>query len=292
MRTNIVLVAASLFLATGAVAQDAPASLQIPGNLVEMAAGDANSYVLFVQRFLADRGGYAGPVDGQLTQQTISSLNAFCRSSGIGDVCTRGPLLPEAIAAVQSAVATALGGSATTEAAAQPPATTPDAAVVRPLVAASEPLSLPDGWTLEESGGPGATGIEAEVVAAGANDATIHFVGTATRQGYINVLTGTGEPAEPGTWVAELSGRQDRPSPDGQGELYLRTAMFQESVYLGELFKGVPLSDAGDEQQVTGSGQPRPDATRLAPYVQLFVEPGQQVNVVVHIADPSFARAP
>lgn len=290
MRTNIVLVAASLFLATGAAAQDTPTSLQIPGNLVEMAAGDANSYVLFVQRFLADRGEYAGPVDGLLTQQTIGSLNAFCRSSGIGAVCSRGPLLPEAIAAVQSAIGTALGEPATTEASAQPPASTPGATVVQPLVAANQPLPLPDGWTLEESGGPGATGIAAEVVAAGTNDATIHFVGTATRQGYINVMTGTGGPAEPGTWVAELSGRQERPSPDGQGELYLRTAMFQDSVYLGELFKGVPLSDASDEQPVMGSGQPRPEATRLAPYVQLFVEPGQQVDVVVHIADPSFAR--
>jgi len=289
MRTNIVLAAASLFLVTGAVAQDTPASLQIPGNLVEMAASDANSYVLFVQRFLADRGEYAGPVDGLLTQQTIGSLNAFCRSSGIGDVCARGPLLPEAIAAVQSAIGTALGSPVT--AAAQPPAATPGATAVQPLVAANESLSLPEGWTLKESGGPGATGIEARVVSAGPNEATIHFVGTATRQGYINVLTGEDEPSGQGTWVAELSGRQERPSSSAEGAVYLRTAMFQETAYVGELFAGVPLSDAGDEQRVSGSGQPKPEATRLTPYVQLPVEAGQQVDLVVHLTDPSFGMA-
>jgi TPR repeat protein len=71
-----------------------------PGLIRRLLALDANAYVAVLQQRLASDGLYSGPISGVLTGSTISSINAFCRQSGIEARCLAGPLSPGAINAL------------------------------------------------------------------------------------------------------------------------------------------------------------------------------------------------
>lgn len=306
---------AMLALIEGTAAQDIRGlqrtidTLSSPPTAEELASlgeRNPNAYVFFLQDFLKAEGGYGGAVDGQLTNATINAIVRFCREAGVLETCVRGPLLPQSIALVSEAVAAAL--APVVEAVATPG--TPEPAgepVLMPMVEAvavaeapepvSEPASidviptLPEGWRLNDNGGRGTLGLAVTIVSAGPTDAAIRFSGTATRQGYFNVEVGPAEASEAGTWVTKVSA--SRESAEGSaGTIWLRTALFADKAYLGELFNGIRIGPGTPAAVLEGSGGPLPETTRLLPYVQLSVNAGDWVDTTIQIADPSLARVP
>lgn len=227
--------------------------------LRELAADRPNAYVYFVQRFLADRGLFSGGADGQLKGGTIQALLTYCRASGIETVCAGGPMRPEAVAAV-----------------------------ARAIVADLVPV-LPAGWRIADNGKGGSIGLTIELVSAGPNEAILRFSGTAARTGYINVELSPLQPAAPGNWVASVSARGQQDGQDA-GDLWLRTAVLDENGYIGELFTGPRLPEGEQTTRVTASGTPDEGATRLLPYVQFWLQAGQQIDTTVTLADPSFEQ--
>jgi hypothetical protein len=150
---------------------------------------------------------------------------------------------------------------------------------------------LPEGWRLNDNGGRGTLGLAVTIVAAGPTDAAIRFSGTAARQGYFNVEVGPAEASEAGTWVTQVSA--SRESAEGSaGTVWLRTALFADKAYLGELFNGIRIGPGAPATVVEGSGEPLPETTRILPYVQLSVNAGDRVDTTIQIADPSLGRVP
>ena len=291
---------AMLALVAAAHAQDTPRLQRVVGalssppsaeELTALGASDANGYVYFVQDFLTDQGIYGGAVDGQLTNATIRAIVGYCRDAGFAETCIRGPLLPQSIAAVAEAVAAALAPAvaedpvttAATPAAATPAAETPVEPVEQPVAVAV----LPEGWRFNDNGSRGTLGLVVELVSAGPAEAVIHFSGTATRQGYFNIEVGPTLPAAAGTWVTSVDGASQRAANTG-GTVWLRTAMLSDDAYLGELFEGIPLQPLMGS--AAGSGEAGVEVRRLLPYVQLWAEAGEVIDVTLTLRNPQFTR--
>lgn len=308
MLRSVLAVILALALVAGAAAQDvsrfarAIDGLSSPPKAEELAAlgaSDPNAYVYFLQDFLSSKGIYAGPADGMLTKPTIGAIVRYCREAGVEATCSRGPLLPESIAAVSGAVAAALAPveAAVAEEPVAPaanvpvaaPAEGPVAAVAEPAPVAAEPVAaagpaLPEGWRFSENGGT-PIGIAAEIVSAGAAEAVIRLSGTATGDGYFNIVLGTNGAPTDATWVTEVSARRESVAGTA-GEMWLQTGLMGEKGYLGELFAGVPIGDAAEAEAFTGSGVPAAGTGWLVPYVQLRVKAGDVVDTTVALADP------
>jgi len=298
MLRSVSTVVIALALVTGAGAQDvsrlerAIGTLSSPPSAEQLAAlgaSNPNAYVYFLQDFLADRGIYAGKADGLLTTPTIRAIVSYCRQVGVAEACVRGPLLPESIAGVSAAVADALAPAEEEPAviAFEPPAPAPDATAP----AAEEPVAavLPEGWRLNENGGR-PLGLLAEIVSAGRDEAVIHLTGKAEARGYFNIEFGSIQAASAGTWVTSVSAGRER-AAGTDGHTWLRTAAFDDTRYLGELFGGVSVPEGAGAKKISGSGSPTPDVTRLLPYVQLWVEAGETVDTTLRLAQPSFGKA-
>ena len=285
---------AMLVLIEGTAAQDMPGlqrtidTLSSPPTAEELAnlgERNPNAYVFFLQDFLKAEGSYGGAVDGQLTNATINAIIRFCRESGVLETCVRGPLLPQSIALVSEAVAAALAPAVEAVAVAETPEPVTEPALIDVIP------TLPEGWRLNDNGGRGTLGLEVTIVSAGPTDAAIRFSGTATRQGYFNVEVGPAEASEAGTWVTKVSA--SRESAEGSaGTIWLRTALFADKAYQGELFNGIRIGPGTSATVLEGSGGPLPETTRLLPYVQLSVNAGDWVDTTIQIADPSLGRVP
>ena len=124
-----------------------------------------------------------------------------------------------------------------------------------------------------------------ELVSAGASQAVLRFSGTAARQGYINVELSPLQPSAPGTWVTSVATASKQ---SGAGGLWLRTALLDDSGYIGELFEGKQLPEGETLERISDSGIPPAEATRLLPYIQLWVDEGDEVDTTLTLADPSF----
>ncbi len=290
---------ATLVLVIGAQAQDtlrlqrAIDALSSPPGADEIAAlgaSDANAYVYFVQDFLRGKGTYGGAVDGQLTNAAIRAIIAYCREAGFAETCSRGPLLPQSIAAVSGAIAAALAPAGV-----DPGATTPAAeAAAEPTEPVATPAAapmLPEGWHLNDNGGRGSLGLAVELVSAGRDEAEVRFSGTATRDGYFNIELAPNRPAAAGTWVTEVTAARES-AADTTGETWLRTARMNEKSYLGELFPGVPINAGAEATTLSGAGTLSADTTRLLPYVQLWVRAGDRIDTTLYLADPSLVATP
>lgn len=227
--------------------------------LGSLAADDPNAYVYYLQNFLGDRGLFKGAADGLLTSATIAALLSYCRERSIGSICATGPLLPEAIAAVARAIA-------------------------------EEPTpTLPEGWNISDNGRIGSVGLNVEVVSAGTTEATLRVTGKAVRQGYINIWLSPLQPSLPGTWVTSVSATSNQAGKNTT-DLWLRTAVHDSTGYIGELFDGQRIPEGDRLQRISLSGTPKEGALELLPYVQLWVREGDEVDVTLTLADPSFER--
>lgn len=295
MLRSISGLAAMLALVAGASAQDtgriqrdieALSSPPLAEEIRALGENSPNAYVLFMQDYLKNVGTYGGGVNGQLTNATIRAIVGYCREAGFAETCIRGPLLPESIAAVSEAVAAALApavGEDPIVTAATPVAEAPVTPVEPPVAVMP---TLPEGWRLNDNGGRGALGLVVELVSAGPAEAVIRFSGTSARKGYFNVELAPMQPAGPGTWGASVEGTMQRAAAATGGIAWLRTAMLSDDAYLGELFQGVPLQDAA--VVLAGSGVAGDDVTRLLPYVQLWAEADEVIDVTVTLRNPSF----
>lgn len=287
-------------------------------DLSGLAERDSNAFVYFLQGFLRESGMSDTQPTGQLNSTTVGALLRFCRAQEIEALCERGPLLPESVAAISAKVAellvpipdqmvtestdqptnepeadepdaaeaepTAPEAPAATSAAA-PEAPSPPVVVAEELAQVADPM-LPEGWRISDNGGRGASGIAVTVVSAGATDATLHLAGTAALRGYVNIELSPMQPAEPGVWTASLTAAASAGGAEGGTGVVLRTAVYDEEAYLGELFAAVPLPVSSVATEILGSAELPSGATRLMPYAQLFVEQGAVVDITVRIAMP------
>lgn len=290
MLRSVTGLAATLVLVAGAVAQDIPGLQRVidrlsspptSEELTGLGASNPNAYIYFLQDFLKDKGSYGGPLSGQLTSATIGAIVGFCREMGFAETCIRGPMLPQSIAAVSNAVVAAL-----TPVAEKAPALAAEPEVVE----VAEAPALPEGWLLNDNGGRGTLGLVVEVVSSGAAEAVIHFKGTAERRGYFGVNFEPARTIAAGTWVTQVSATRDE-VPDTAGVVRLRTAKQGEKGYLGELFDGIVIKPGPDLATLSGSGIAADDTLRLLPYVQLWVEEGDRVDITLRLADPSMVAA-
>ncbi|WP_425090847.1 hypothetical protein [Tropicimonas sp. S265A] len=64
-----------------------------------------NAWVRVLQKDLRRLGYYDGTVNGLMTARTIRAQNRFCRDTGIGDICSAGPLRGPTVRAVAEAIA-------------------------------------------------------------------------------------------------------------------------------------------------------------------------------------------
>jgi hypothetical protein len=298
MLRSVSSLAAMLALVAGASAQDtgriqrdidALSSPPLAEEIRSLGENSPNAYVLFMQDYLKNIGSYAGPLNGQLTNATIRAIVDYCREARFGETCIRGPLLPESIAAVSEAVAAALAPAVAEDpivTAATPVAEAPVTPEAQPVAVAVMP-ALPEGWRLNDNGGRGSLGLVVDLVSAGPAEAVIRFSGTAAQSGYFNVELAPMQPALPGTWVASVEASVLRAADTG-GKAWLRTAILSDAAYLGELFPGVPLEDAAVTH--TGSGVPGDEVTRLMPYVQLWAEADEVIDVTITLSNPVFGR--
>ena len=268
MRSSLSAIVMVLVVATSAYSQDiAPLKRTIDGlpkpvtveQLAELSIKQPNTYVYFVQDFLAERGTFTGTPDGQLKSGTIGALLTYCRERGIEPACAGGPLLPKAVAAVAGAIVTDL-----------------------------VPV-LPEGWRIADNGKGGSIGLTTEVVSAGPSEAVLHFSGTAAREGYINIELSPLQASMPGNWVTSVTARGEQ-NGKYAGDLWLRTAILDPTGYVGELFDGTRLPEGEQAERISASGAPKDGATQMLPYIQFWLRAGQQIDTTLTLADPSFAR--
>jgi len=268
MRSSLSAIVVALVFATSANSQDiSPLKREIDGlakpvtveQLAALSRQRPNVYVYFVQDFLAERGTFTDTPDGQLKDSTIRALLAYCRERGIEPDCAGGPLRPQAVAAVA-------------------------AAIVADLV----PV-LPEGWRIADNGKNGSIGLTTEVVSAGPSEAVIHFSGTATREGYINVELAPLQASMPGNWTTSVTARGEQNGKDA-GDLWLRTAILDPTGYVGELFQGTRVPEGEVAERISASGTPKDGATKMLPYIQFWLRAGQQIDTTLTLADPSFVR--
>lgn len=291
MLRDVVVLAGTLALVTGAVAQDIPSlqrtidRLSTPPSaeeLTELGAKNPNAYIYFLQDFLKDAGGYGGPLSGQLTNATIGAIVGFCRQAGFAETCIRGPMLPQSIAAVSNAVAAAL----------TPAAEATPAAAAAPTPAETDGLpSLPEGWMLNDNGGRGSLGLDVVVISAGPEEAVIRLSGTAASRGYFNIQLSPRLDSTPARWMTQVSAQRESLAGTA-GEISFGTALMGDKAYLGELFPRVPITDGATMTALNGSGVPPADTLQIVPYVQLWVKEGDRVDTTIHLADPSIGETP
>lgn len=158
-------------------------------------AENPNLYVYVVQEHLRSEGLRDTPANGVLNGATLRQMMQYCDDEGIGDICRRGPLLPETAVTLGARMAATMRGQPEAEAEveaetepaplpppagadadAPPPATTPDAdetvAAFAPADAswldgaAIGPLrdggALPAGWRSVELAGVEVLAIETD----------------------------------------------------------------------------------------------------------------------------------
>ncbi|MEM1267450.1 MAG: tetratricopeptide repeat protein [Pseudomonadota bacterium] len=65
---------------------------------------DRMTYTYLLQQELIERGHYDGAATGRMTNRTILAFREFCRSVGIDDICTHGPLRTDAVRAVSEVI--------------------------------------------------------------------------------------------------------------------------------------------------------------------------------------------
>lgn len=268
MRNCLSAIVLVLGLVSSAGAQDvSPLKRRIdtlprPVTAVELSAlakDSPNAYIYFVQDFLAGRGLFEGSVDGQLKPGTIQAILSYCREHEILATCAGGPLKERSVEAVS-------------------------AAIVADLI----PV-LPEGWRISDNGRLESIGLKIDLVSAGANEAVFHFAGTAAREGYINIELSPLVPSKPGTWVTSVEATSQQVGKNS-GNLWLRTALFADKRYLGELFAGTRLPEGETTERITDSGEPKDGVLQLLPYIQFWLRPGDEIDTTVTLKAPSFTQ--
>jgi hypothetical protein len=86
-------------------------------DLPKLLQSSPNDYVRAIQKALIGRGDYQGQVNGLLTQNTITGIGRFCRSTDILAVCRVGIMTEEAATEIGSALDAAGVGRVGTESA-------------------------------------------------------------------------------------------------------------------------------------------------------------------------------
>lgn len=268
MRSSLSAIVLFIALVINANAQDVSSlqrrieALPSPVTAAELrtlATDSPNAYVFFLQDFLSERGLFGGSADGQLKPATVKAILSYCREREILATCSSGPLKERSVEAVT-------------------------AAIVADLI----PV-LPEGWRISDNGKLGSIGLKIELVSAGPDEAVLHFTGTAVRGGYINIELSPLVPSKPGNWVTSVEATS-RQVGKNSGGLWLRTAMFADDSYMGELFEGTQLPEGETPQLISDSGAPEDEAMMLLPYIQFWLQHGDQIDTTVTLKAPSFTQ--
>lgn len=263
----------------------APAIAQDDGALLGLLPDDPNGFVQAVQEKLASSGIYSGPVNGTLTQATISAINAACRGAGLLPDCQNGPLSPAGSAAVVAAVAKLGQPDATVPTPEEAPAAEVVAepaaeAETQPVSTAATTIAAAD-W----KGRPN-YGLTITPTVAGK---TVEFAigGTAEGRGSLNINASGQVSAAPGEDWSFTIDAAFTSAAGGTAVAYVGVRAADGS-YITELVRGgVPIEGSGP---FVVKGTTKDGAAFVQPYIQVKYPPGTAADGTLTITGASFGK--
>ncbi len=278
-------------------------------DLTQSFRANQNFYVYVMQSVLAESGSFTAKPSGLLTKSTTKALIDYCRAHDLEDVCARGPLTDEAIAAVAKVLASEFAREALAPVAEgpAPPAAEPEvpapaeavplaeapAEAAEPAVAApSEPEApaveavatsdaAPQGWRIEDA--PGLT----HTVTVEGDTVAITFTGTTDAEGFANIYPGQMANVKAGeTW--KTSARVGF-SASGKVPVALISAVVSaaDGKYLGRLYQGdyLAASSASASLHESSAEITQADAALIAMFVQYRFAEGEALNFTLTLSN-------